>query len=112
MNAVVFGGAGFLGSHTADALTQEGYNVTVFDLHDSPYLLTNQKMIVGNILDKKQVDQAIKGCDYVYNFAGIADIDKASEKPIEAVKNNILGNISYSQYPMYFIIKYFCYLKS
>lgn len=90
--AVVFGGAGFLGSHTADVLTKEGYDVTIFDIHESLYLLKNQKMIVGDILDKKQVNGVIKGCDYVYNFAGIADIDEASDKPIETVKNNILGN--------------------
>jgi UDP-glucose 4-epimerase len=89
---VIFGGAGFLGSHTADALTRNGYEVTIFDIRKSPYLVENQKMIVGNILDESQVDQAIKGCDYVYNFAGIADIGEASEKPIESVKNNILGN--------------------
>ena len=90
--AVVFGGAGFLGSHTADVLTKQGYEVTIFDIHKSPYLTKNQKMVVGDILDKKQVDSTIKGCDYVYNFAGIADIDEASDKPIETVKNNILGN--------------------
>jgi len=89
---VVFGGAGFLGSHTADVLTKEGYDVTIFDIYESSYLLEDQKMIVGDILDKKQVNSVIKGCDYVYNFAGIADIDEASEKPIETVENNILGN--------------------
>lgn len=89
---VIFGGAGFLGSHTADALTRQGYEVTIFDIRKSPYLIENQKMIVGNILDESDVDQAIKGSDYVYNFAGIADIGEASEKPIESVKNNILGN--------------------
>ena len=89
---IVFGGAGFLGSHTADVLTKEGYDVTIFDIHKSPYLLKNQKMIVGNILDERQANKVIKECDYVYNFAGIADIDEASDKPIETVKNNILGN--------------------
>ena len=27
---IVFGGAGFLGSHTADMLTEKGYDVIVF----------------------------------------------------------------------------------
>ena len=32
MKAVVFGGSGFLGSHIADALTNEGHEVTIFDI--------------------------------------------------------------------------------
>ena len=51
MKVIVFGGAGFLGSHTADALTEKGHEVTIFDKIKSPYSKKNQKMIVGNILD-------------------------------------------------------------
>ena len=29
---VVIGGSGFLGSHLADALTEEGYAVSIFDI--------------------------------------------------------------------------------
>lgn len=92
MKAVVFGGSGFLGSHVADALTNAGYDVIVFDIKKSPYLQNVQKMIVGNILDSAAVEKAVKGCDVVYNFAGVADIDEAEGKPIETIKSNILGN--------------------
>lgn len=92
MKTVVFGGSGFLGSHVADALTQAGYDTGIFDIRKSPYLQKNQEMIVGNILDKKAVEKAVKGCDVVYNFAGMADIQEAYTKPIEAVENNVLGN--------------------
>lgn len=92
MKTVVIGGSGFLGSHTADALTEAGHDVTIFDLKKSPYLQRKQKMIVGNILDKKAVDKAVKNCDIVYNFAGIADMEEAHEKPLDTVELNILGN--------------------
>ena len=49
-------------------------------------------MIVGDILDEKIVKKAVKDCKIVYNFSGIADIDKASKNPLESVKTNILGN--------------------
>ncbi|GAH83439.1 unnamed protein product, partial [marine sediment metagenome] len=49
-------------------------------------------MIVGNILDRKVVEEAVRGCDVVYNFAGVADIEEAHKKPIETVESNILGN--------------------
>lgn len=88
----VFGGAGFLGSHVADALTDAGYEVIVFDLKSSPYLKKNQRMITGNILNEELVRKTVSNCDIVYNFAGIADIEQNSRKPLESVKFNVLGN--------------------
>ena len=92
MKISVFGGSGFLGSHVADALTEDGHEVVIFDLKLSPYLRDNQKMIVGSITDKTAVEKAVKCCDVVYNFAGIADIDEARENPVKTVEINILGN--------------------
>jgi len=92
MKAMVFGGSGFLGSYVADALTQAGYETSIFDIKESPYRQKNQEMIIGNILDRKAVEKAVEGRDVVYNFAGMADIQEAYAKPIEAVENNILGN--------------------
>lgn len=92
MKAIVFGGSGFLGSHVADGLTKADYDVSVFDTKKSPYLQEGQKMIVGNILDRVAVQRAVKGCDIVYNFAGMADMEEAHQKPIETIENNILGN--------------------
>jgi len=87
----VFGGSGFVGSHVADALTEAGYEVVIFDCKESPYLLPGQKMIIGDILDKKAVEDLVKDCNIVYNFVGIADIGEADQNPIETVKINILG---------------------
>lgn len=92
MKALVLGGAGFLGSHVADALSDAGYTVTVFDRHMSPYIRTDQAMIIGDILDERAILECIKSQDVVYNFAGIADIEEAAAQPLDAVKNNILGN--------------------
>jgi UDP-glucose 4-epimerase len=92
MKAIVFGGSGFLGSHVADVLTKAGYETVIFDIKKSPYLQKGQGMIAGNILDKKAVEKAVAGCDVVYNFAGMADIEEAYKKPVEAVESNILGN--------------------
>lgn len=92
MKAIVFGGSGFLGSHVADVLTNSGFEVVIYDKESSPYLGPSQKMIIGDILEKANVEEAIRGCDIVYNFAGIADIDEASKKPFESVRSNILGN--------------------
>jgi UDP-glucose 4-epimerase len=92
MKAIVFGGSGFLGSHVADVLDDGGYEVVIYDLKPSPYLRKSQRMVVGDILDESRVKDIIGGCDFVYNFAGIADIDEAASRPLEAIKSNILGN--------------------
>jgi UDP-glucose 4-epimerase len=92
MKVVVFGGSGFLGSHTADVLTEGGHKVKIFDIKNSPYLQKGQEMVVGNILDKKAVEKAVTGCDVVYNFAGMADIDEAYTKPLETIERNVIGN--------------------
>lgn len=92
MNAIVFGGGGFVGSHVADVLSEKGYNVNIYDIRQSDYLKPSQKMIIGDILEEEKVRESVKGMDVVYNFAGIADIEEATNKPIETVKYNILGN--------------------
>lgn len=92
MKVIVFGGSGFLGSHVADALSDAGHKVVIFDIKPSPYLGKTHKMVVGDIMDVKAVEKAMKESDVVYNFAGIADIEEASRKPIDSIKYNILGN--------------------
>ncbi|MDY6917844.1 MAG: NAD(P)-dependent oxidoreductase [Chloroflexota bacterium] len=91
MKAIVFGGSGFIGSHVADCLTEAGYQVAIFDLEPSPYLLPGQEMILGNILDEAAVLDAVNGCDYVYHLAGIADLDDATTKPLDTVQQNVMG---------------------
>lgn len=90
--AIVFGGSGFLGSHVCDALSDAGYQVRIFDINPSLYLRKDQEMIVGDISDSSKVRLAVRGCDYVYNFAGIADLDDATTKPQDTVRLNIIGN--------------------
>jgi UDP-glucose 4-epimerase len=92
MRAVVFGGAGFLGSFVADALTAAGHEVVVYDKASSPYLQASQCEVVGDILDQDLVREAVSGADVVYNFAGIADIQAASLNPVETIRVNTLGN--------------------
>lgn len=88
---VVFGGAGFLGSHVADQLSEKGFDVHVFDIRRSPYLRKDQKMIVADVLDLAAVEESVKGAEYVYAFSGIAGIKDASDNPLQTVKLNILG---------------------
>jgi UDP-glucose 4-epimerase len=93
MKILVTGGSGFLGSHVADALSDVGHGVTVFDIRKSPYLRKDQKMLLGDILDQDCLFKAVQGQDAVYHFAGIADIDECAVKPVDTAKRNILGTV-------------------
>jgi len=88
---LVTGGSGFLGSHVADALTEAGFRVSIFDRKKSPWLSESQEMIIGDILDDKLIIDAVKDKFAVFHFAGIADIQKANEYPLNSVKYNVLG---------------------
>jgi len=92
MKAIVFGGSGFLGSHVADVLSEKDFEVRIFDVNPSAYIHGAQEMIVGDILDFDKVNKAVQGCDYVYNFAGIADIEDARRNPVQTIRHNVLGN--------------------
>lgn len=90
----VIGGSGFLGSHVADQLSEAGCKVRIYDRINSPWKRPNQEMIVGDLLDEDNLNKAIAGCDAVYNFAALADLNQALNQPIETVRVNILGNVN------------------
>ena len=92
--AIVFGASGFLGSHVVEALSSDGYRVRLFDRIPSPYQQPDQEMIIGDIMNLKDVTKAAQGAAVVYNFAAIADIDEAHEKPLATAEINILGNMN------------------
>lgn len=91
--ACVIGGSGFLGSHVCDHLSDAGYAVSILDQVASPWLRADQKMLVGDLLDEALLDESIAGSDVVYNFAAIADLDKAIATPVETARVNVLGNV-------------------
>lgn len=90
---LVCGGSGFLGSHVADALADAGRQVRIFDRDESPYLRPGQEMVVGDLMDLPALTRAAQGCSHIYNFAGIADIDDARNRPVDTVTLNVLGNV-------------------
>jgi UDP-glucose 4-epimerase len=88
---VVVGGSGFMGSHTADVLSSRGYNVTIYDSIQSPWLRQDQKMVIGDILDQTLLNSVIDGAKYVYHYAGIADIAEAKKRPFDTINLNVIG---------------------
>jgi UDP-glucose 4-epimerase len=93
MRIAVLGGSGFLGSHVADALSEAGHSVVIFDRVVSPWLRRGQEMVRGDILDGEAVASAVAGAEAVYNFAGVAELDEADKSPVHSAEINIIGNL-------------------
>lgn len=92
--ACVIGGSGFLGSHVADQLSEAGYAVRIFDRIESRWRRRGQQMIVGDILDPEPLNAAVRGAHVVYNFAALADLNEARDRPRQTVEVNILGTVN------------------
>jgi UDP-glucose 4-epimerase len=92
--ALVTGGSGFLGSHIADTLTARGWDVTILDRQHSPHLRAGQTMVVGDILDERALTAAAAGCEAVFHLAGLADLNRASTRPIDTATANLVGTLN------------------
>ena len=82
MKVLITGGAGFIGSHTADTLLRDGFAVRVLDSLEEPvhpghrvpeYLDPRIEFVRGDVRDEKVLLDALRGSDYVYHFAAFQD---------------------------------------
>lgn len=112
MNILVTGGSGFIGSHVADALSEAGHKVTVFDINTSPWIRQDQTMVTGDLMDEKLLENITRGMDVIYHFAGIADIDECAAKPVDTARINILGTVQLLEAARQANIKRFVFASS
>ena len=110
--ACVLGGSGFLGSHVADKLSDAGYKVRVFDKRSSPWIRPDQEMILGNLLNQNEVNEAIQGTEVVYNFAALADLNAGLNNPLDTVRINVLGNAHVMEACRQYEVKRFIYAST
>jgi len=91
MKVLVTGSSGYLASHLVDSLEDDSHEVILFDKTPSTFKRDSQKEIIGNIFSLDDINHAIEGCDYVYHFAGQADIGNSAEDPSNTIMTNIIG---------------------
>ncbi len=81
MKILITGGAGFIGSHTADALIEKGHQVRLLDslqqtVHPKgkpPYLNPAAEFVQGDVRVKSDWQKCLDGVDAVYHFAAYQD---------------------------------------
>lgn len=101
-----------MGSHIADRLSEQGYQVSIFDLEPSPWLRSDQTMIVGNLLDRACLNKSMQGVDVIYHLAGIADIGDASANPYLTVESNVMGTAAVLEAAVANDVKRFVYAST
>jgi dTDP-L-rhamnose 4-epimerase len=81
MKVLVTGGAGFIGSHTVDALLESGHDVRILDNlqprvhpHGRPsWLPSGVELIVGDVSDRATLAAALAGVHAVFHLAAHQD---------------------------------------
>jgi len=106
MNILLTGGAGYIGSHTAVALSEAGHHSIILDnfCNSNDFVLERVAKIIGrplesirgDVRDTKLVTQILKDfkIEAVIHFAGLKAVGESVQKPVEYYANNVQGTIS------------------
>src|SRR5262249_47838745 len=101
MKALVTGGAGFIGSHLAEALCRRGATVLVLDDLSAGTLanLAWRKsadlldFIQGDIRDTKLPHKILPGCDWVSHHAAMTSVPKSVAEPLPSHTVNLDSSV-------------------
>jgi len=97
-SVLVTGGAGYIGSHAAKALSRAGYHVVVFDNLAAGHrqAVRYGDFVQGDIGDSGAVAAALKRyhCFAVIHFAAFLDVGESVRDPLRYYRNNVAGALS------------------
>lgn len=98
LTVLVTGGAGYIGSHAAKALSRAGHQVVVFDNFVAGHREAAKygELVEGDIVDTAAVRAALVrfGVDAVMHFAAYLDVGESVREPVKYYRNNVGGAIS------------------
>jgi UDP-glucose 4-epimerase len=98
MRVLVTGGAGFIGSHLADALIARGDQVVALDNFSTgstaniKHITKNFEIIDGDIRNAELINETIKDVDLVFHMAAALGVNTILESPLESISTNIAGS--------------------
>jgi len=98
MRVLVTGGAGFIGSHLADALIARGDQVVALDNFSTgstaniKHITKNLEIIDGDIRNTELINDTVKDVDLVFHMAAALGVNTILESPLESISTNIAGS--------------------
>jgi UDP-glucose 4-epimerase len=93
---LVTGGAGFIGSHLAEALLKRGDSVRIADDFSSgkkANLRPGAEVIEGDLADDGVAARAVAGCDYVLHQAAVPSVPRSVNDPLGTHRANVDATI-------------------
>jgi UDP-glucose 4-epimerase len=98
VNALITGGAGFIGSHLINKLLLENINPIVIDnlssgdIGNLDQAMNEIEFIKGDIRDENLVDKTIKDTDLVFHMAAAVGVKNILDSPLEGISTNVYGS--------------------
>ena len=100
MNVLITGGAGFIGSHLAEKLLNEGHTVWIIDdlstgrLENVKHLMGNPKfkVAIDTIQNETVMDRLVSETDMIYHLAAAVGVELIVEHPVHTIETNIMGS--------------------
>lgn len=102
-NVLITGGAGFIGSHIAEALVADGHQVRIFDnlssghLHNLDHLKDRVEFVRGDVRDRAATGAAMKGMTHCFHEAALVSVFESVEKPFDNHDINMTGTLNVLQ---------------
>ena len=99
MRALITGGAGFIGSHLAEALLNEGHEVDIIDnlstgsIRNVSHLKSNPrfKYTVDTLTNEPLLAELIDRNDVIFHFAAAVGVKLIVEEPVHTIETNVHG---------------------
>lgn len=97
--ALITGGGGFIGSHLAESLLEDGWEVYALDdlstgsLRNVAHLVDRDDfhLVVESVLSHATVNELVNRCDVVYHLAAAVGVRLIVEEPVRTIVTNVQG---------------------
>jgi nucleoside-diphosphate-sugar epimerase len=97
MNALVTGGAGFIGSHLVDTLVSQGHRALVFDDFSTgreENLNPGAEVRRGDVADPVAIRKATEGMDVVFHLGALGSVARSIDNPLGSDRANTHGTLA------------------
>jgi len=91
MKVLITGMGGFLGRHLARRLIADGH--AVHGVSRSPLDIEGAEIVLGDVLDRKLMEDACSGMDAVIHLAAITEFGSISRHPAKSMETSLLGTL-------------------